>query len=133
MAKERKRDLTKYLVILSVLAIAFAVFFPSMNARVREAREESISANTRLVCVAAQWSAREYLSDEGSTLKKGTYASDSEEPFIQSVLEKTAGVEGFFEITIDANGEVKTVDYTDFSLQKTLRWPDMKYVTTEKK
>ena len=108
--------LVELIVVLVILAILAALLVPALTCYIDKANKEKVVSETRMVVMAAQTEASEAYGKKTSNASgaTATTANDIATAMIAAKnVDDLAEVNGNFDITVDADGTISQVKYTN--------------------
>ena len=108
--------LVELIVVLVILAILAALLVPALTGYIDKANKEKVVSETRMVVMAAQTEASEAYGKKTSNASgaTATTANDIATAMIAAKnVDDLAEVNGNFDITVDADGTISQVKYTN--------------------
>lgn len=108
--------LVELIVVLVILAILAALLIPALTGYIDKANKEKVVSETRMVVMAAQTEASEAYGKKTSNASgaTATTADDIADAMIAAKnVDDLAEVNGNFDITVDADGTISQVKYTN--------------------
>lgn len=108
--------LVELIVVLVILAILAALLIPALTGYIDKANQEKITSETRMVVMAAQTEASSAYGKVTSNASGSTAvtADDIADAMITAKnVDDLAEVNGNFDITVDADGTISQVKYTN--------------------
>lgn len=116
MKNKKGFTLVELIVVLVILAILAALLIPALTGYIDKANKEKVVSETRMVAMAVQTEASEAYGQlkSGETLStwNGTTGKEHIES-IKKLAEVLDGSKTFFAATVNPDGSLDTVIYTD--------------------
>lgn len=118
MKNKKGFTLVELIVVLVILAILAALLVPALTGYIDKANKQKVTAECRMVVMAAQTEASEQYgaldstaSDKAKTIADNLTGKDATKP-CQAIVDLSE-VTGKFEIQVDDAGKVQVVKYTN--------------------
>ena len=130
MKNKKGFTLVELIVVLVILAILAALLIPALTGYIDKANKEKVTAECRMVVMAAQTEASEQYGALDSTVtdKAGTIVGNMSADTIATLAE----VNGGFTAKVDAAGKVQVVEYYNYGFKCTyMATPAASYEVTD--
>ena len=113
MKNKKGFTLVELIVVLVILAILAALLVPALTGYIDKANKEKVTAECRMVVMAAQTEASEQYGKLDSTVKEADKAKTIAAAMNTNVadIKKLSETNGSFEIKVDGAGKVQSVEY----------------------
>ncbi len=113
MKNKKGFTLVELIVVLVILAILAALLVPALTGYIDKANKQKVTAECRMVVMAAQTEASEQYGKLDSTVSEDQKATKIAEEMKKKVadIKKLSETNGSFEIKVDGAGKVQSVDY----------------------
>ena len=113
MKNKKGFTLVELIVVLVILAILAALLVPALTGYIDKANKQKVTAECRMVVMAAQTEASEQYGALKSTVKETDKASTIATAMNTNIanIKKLSETNGAFEIKVDGAGKVRSVDY----------------------
>lgn len=117
MKNKKGFTLVELIVVLVILAILAALLVPALTGYIDKANKQKVTAECRMVVMAAQTEASEQYGALDSTVtdKAGTIVGKMS----ADTIAKLAEVNGNFTAKVDAAGKVQVVEYYNYGFKCT--------------
>lgn len=112
--KKNKKGFTlvELIVVLVILAILAAIAIPTFNGYIKKAREKTVSTEARTVLLAADSLIAEANETGVAKVNADADAESGDNEVSTADIAKLSGVNGTIVITINDEGELATLTYT---------------------
>lgn len=113
MKNKKGFTLVELIVVLVILAILAALLIPALTGYIDKANKEKVTAECRMVVMAAQTEASEQYGKLDSTVKETDKAKTIAAAMNTNVadIKKLSETNGSFAIKVDGAGKVRSVEY----------------------
>lgn len=113
MKNKKGFTLVELIVVLVILAILAALLIPALTGYIDKANKEKVTAECRMVVMAAQTEASEEYGALDSTVAEAQKAQKIADAMKAKVadIKKLSETNGSFAIKVDGAGKVRTVEY----------------------
>ena len=113
MKNKKGFTLVELIVVLVILAILAALLVPALTGYIDKANKQKVTAECRMVVMAAQTEASEQYGALDSTVSEDQKATKIAEEMKKKVadIKKLSETNGAFEIKVDGAGKVRSVEY----------------------
>ena len=130
MKNKKGFTLVELIVVLVILAILAALLVPALTGYIDKANKQKVTAECRMVVMAAQTEASEQYGKLDSTVAENQKATKIVEEMKKKVadIKKLSETNGAFEIKVDGAGKVRSVDYYNNGFKCTYTSDDSSYV-----
>ena len=112
-ARKNKKGFTlvELIVVLVILAILAALLIPALTGYIDKANKEKVTAECRMVVMAAQTEASEQYGALDSTVAEAQKAQKIADAMKVADIKKLSETNGSFAIKVDGAGKVRSVEY----------------------
>ena len=130
MKNKKGFTLVELIVVLVILAILAALLVPALTGYIDKANKQKVTAECRMVVMAAQTEASEQYGKLDSTVTEANKASTIATAMKTNVadIKKLSETNGSFEIKVDGAGKVRSVEYYNNGFKCTYTSDDSSYV-----
>ena len=111
MKNKKGFTLVELIVVLVILAILAALLIPALTGYIDKANKEKVTAECRMVVMAAQTEASEQYGALDSTVAEAQKAQKIADAMKVSDIKKLSETNGSFAIKVDGAGKVRSVEY----------------------
>ena len=128
MKNKKGFTLVELIVVLVILAILAALLIPALTGYIDKANKEKVTAECRMVVMAAQTEASEQYGALDSTVAEAQKAQKIADAMKVADIKKLSETNGSFEIKVDGAGKVRSVEYYNNGFKCTYTSDDSSYV-----
>ena len=128
MKNKKGFTLVELIVVLVILAILAALLIPALTGYIDKANKEKVTAECRMVVMAAQTEASEQYGALDSTVAEAQKAQKIADAMKVADIEKLSETNGSFAIKVDGAGKVRSVEYYNNGFKCTYTSDDSSYV-----
>ena len=111
MKNKKGFTLVELIVVLVILAILAALLIPALTGYIDKANKEKVTAECRMVVMAAQTEASEQYGALDSTVAEAQKAQKIADAMKVADIKKLSETNGSFAIKVDGAGKVRSVEY----------------------
>lgn len=111
MKNKKGFTLVELIVVLVILAILAALLIPALTGYIDKANKEKVTAECRMVVMAAQTEASEEYGKLDSTVAEAQKAQKIADAMKVADIKKLSETNGSFAIKVDGAGKVRSVEY----------------------
>ena len=111
MKNKKGFTLVELIVVLVILAILAALLIPALTGYIDKANKEKVTAECRMVVMAAQTEASEQYGALDSTVAESQKAQKIADAMKVADIKKLSETNGSFAIKVDGAGKVRSVEY----------------------
>lgn len=111
MKNKKGFTLVELIVVLVILAILAALLIPALTGYIDKANKEKVTAECRMVVMAAQTEASEQYGALDSTVAEAQKAKKIADAMKVADIKKLSETNGSFAIKVDGAGKVRSVEY----------------------
>ena len=111
MKNNKGFTLVELIVVLVILAILAALLIPALTGYIDKANKEKVTAECRMVVMAAQTEASEQYGALDSTVAEAQKAQKIADAMKVADIKKLSETNGSFAIKVDGAGKVRSVEY----------------------
>ena len=119
MKNKKGFTLVELIVVLVILAILAALLVPALTGYIDKANKQKVTAECRMVVMAAQTEASEQYGKLDSTVAENQKASTIAGKMSGDTIAKLAEVNGGFTAKVDAAGKIHVVEYYNYGFKCT--------------
>ena len=128
MKNKKGFTLVELIVVLVILAILAALLIPALTGYIDKANKEKVTAECRMVVMAAQTEASEQYGALDSTVAEAQKAQKIADAMKVADIKKLSETNGSFAIKVDGAGKVRSVEYYNNGFKCTYTSDDSSYV-----
>lgn len=130
MKNKKGFTLVELIVVLVILAILAALLIPALTGYIDKANKQKVTAECRMVVMAAQTEASEQYGALDSTVGEDEKAQKIADAMKAKVadIKKLSKTNGSFAIKVDGAGKVRSVEYYNNGFKCTYTSDDSSYV-----
>ena len=128
MKNKKGFTLVELIVVLVILAILAALLIPALTGYIDKANKEKVTAECRMVVMAAQTEASEQYGALDSTVAEAQKAKKIADAMKGADIKKLSETNGSFAIKVDGAGKVRSVEYYNNGFKCTYTSDDSSYV-----
>ena len=111
MKNKKGFTLVELIVVLVILAILAALLIPALTGYIDKGNKEKVTAECRMVVMAAQTEASEQYGALDSTVAEAQKAQKIADAMKVADIKKLSETNGSFAIKVDGAGKVRSVEY----------------------
>lgn len=111
MKNKKGFTLVELIVVLVILAILAALLVPALTGYIDKANKQKVTAECRMVVMAAQTEASEQYGALDSTVAEAQKAQKIADAMKVADIKKLSETNGSFAIKVDGAGKVRSVEY----------------------
>lgn len=111
MKNKKGFTLVELIVVLVILAILAALLIPALTGYIDKANKEKVTAECRMVVMAAQTEASEQYGALDSAVAEAQKAQKIADAMKVADIKKLSETNGSFAIKVDGAGKVRSVEY----------------------